>query len=289
MSSEEEEDVIYINTDPPAFGPGEWNRFHCNALRCRTPEKIKFFIQVHVPGMVSLLCSTCSHEAFYLIKKRHPNNYKNKLDHRGENIGMWLWSFDLHNDVNHQLQKPEISYEQAAAIYAPLLNLTTKDLEEESINISSPLTMDNLKVIEFITNDDDEIPVIPHKEDEEKPVDEHTSLPILERQIKSRGRFQRNNTKKTSLRNQQNKETNSLNRKSPLNLNLNVKREQIKASPNKEISEETANNNTLLEPTNDVVIPQKTMIINKGNFKKTGRRMRLAPTGRCTSCGNNKK
>lgn len=267
----QEEDVVYINTDPETFGPGEWNRLQCNALRCRTPEKIKFFIQVHVPGIVSLLCSTCSRSAFELIRKRHPNSYKNKVDHRGEKIGMWLWSFDLHNDVNRHLKKKELTYEEAAAIYAPLLNLTTEDLEEESINISSPLTMDNLKVIEFVTDEDDGVAVIPHKEDEETPVAvKEEKEPILERQaaIKRRGKFNKIHNKNVRI-----------------NTNKNKRMVPLKAAkaviPAPSVPQEVI--------TPNVVIPATTENTIKALPRKMGRRVRMAPTGRCTSCGANKK
>jgi hypothetical protein len=121
----------------------------CDALRSRTDDQIDYFIQVKVPLLTSLLCITCSNEAFKLIKERHPENYRNIKDKRGERIGMFLWVFDLHNDVNRRLNKAEYTLDQVSTIYAPLLQLSTRELSEEKKWAKSPQGMDNLYAIEF--------------------------------------------------------------------------------------------------------------------------------------------
>lgn len=145
----------YINMEPTSFGPGVWFSTMCDALRARTDAQIDFFIQFKVPLLTSLLCITCSNEAFKLIKARHPRDYRNITDKRGERIGMFLWVFDLHNDVNRRLREQgdlrhtEYTLEEVSAIYAPLLDMTTRELDEEKKWAQTPEGMDNLYAIEF--------------------------------------------------------------------------------------------------------------------------------------------
>jgi hypothetical protein len=152
MSAEKK---IYFNTEPKDFGPFEWFRHTCQAALTRTNEDIDYFIPNIIVSLTTLRCSTCSADIFKLIKKRHPNTYRNKKDARGENLGMWLWMFDLHNDVNEKLNKPRFSIEDAIMIYKPILSLTTEEITAQKEAAGSPQTMDNMIFITFKVDEND--------------------------------------------------------------------------------------------------------------------------------------
>lgn len=157
--------TVYINTDPESFGPGTWNSITMMALLSRTESRIQSFIEMAVIQLVSLLCSDCSNHAFDFIKERHPNRYRHRVDSRGEKLGMWYWVFDLHNDVNKRLQakypdRRVLTLEEAEAIYAPVLALTTEQIESGMRAARSPSTMDDIPLIRFDNIDaDDEVHV----------------------------------------------------------------------------------------------------------------------------------
>lgn len=157
--------TVYINTDPESFGPGTWNSITMMALLSRTESRIQSFIEMAVIQLVSLLCSDCSNHAFDFIKERHPNRYRHRVDSRGEKLGMWYWVFDLHNDVNKRLQakypnRRVLTLEEAEAIYAPVLALTTEQIESGMAAARSPSTMDDIPLIRFDNIDaDDEVHV----------------------------------------------------------------------------------------------------------------------------------
>lgn len=148
---------IILDSEPSHFGPFEWFRNTCNAARCRTPERIDFFIQLTVPALSSLLCITCSTDAHELMTRRHPTLYRDIKDDRGENIGMWLWMYDLHNDVNKKLGKPEFPLEDAYRIYNPILLMTTEELEKQFKAAMDPSTMSGVPLVEFTDDSVDEV------------------------------------------------------------------------------------------------------------------------------------
>lgn len=82
--------------DPPSWGPYYWGMLHIAALANAPefPELVQMF-----PGL--LPCSTCSAD-FKKIVETTPltGNY-------------FMWSVDVHNQVNAKLGKPQVSYEDA--------------------------------------------------------------------------------------------------------------------------------------------------------------------------------
>ena len=153
--SEGDVEVVNIDVDPKNFGPGMWFFAMSLAIRSRTPDTIDHFIGYAVPVMMNLLCSTCTKHARENIKKCHPSTYKNKHNHRGENIGMMLWVYDFHNIVNPIADppKPIFPFHHMTAIYAPLIALSDNDIAEDSMYAQSPLTTDNVTYISFIDDD----------------------------------------------------------------------------------------------------------------------------------------
>lgn len=140
---------------PAAWGQGVWWSAFSDALRARTPESIEEFIQTTVPKFCSLLCNVCSEEGYKLILKRHPNKYREIFDHNGENYGMYLWLFDLKNDVNLRLGKPILQKHEVDAMWAPLLSQTTEMIEETRKAALSPETMPELYIARFHDEEED--------------------------------------------------------------------------------------------------------------------------------------
>lgn len=154
-----EEDVVEIDTNPRVFGPGVWFTLMSMAARSRTHDAIKNFIGFALPVMANLLCSTCSKHSRKNLMRRHPSNYLNRRDHRGENIGMWLWVYDFHNDVNAiaNPSKDLFPLDHALAIYEPILRLTTSEIEADFENAQNIDTVDSINHFTFV--DDDEVDV----------------------------------------------------------------------------------------------------------------------------------
>ena len=144
------------------------------AARARTYDAIKNFIGFAVPVMANLLCSTCSRHSRKNLMRRHPSNYLNRRDHRGENIGMWLWVYDFHNDVNAIANplKESFPLDHALAIYDPILRLTTREIEEDFQNAQNINTVDNINHFTFV--DDDEVDVT-YLEPTVEVVDQHSA------------------------------------------------------------------------------------------------------------------
>ena len=173
-------DKIYLNTTPADFGPYEWFRHTILGALARTDEDIDSFIPLAIISLTTLRCKSCSVDAFQLIKKRHPNDYKNIVDKRGERIGMWLWMFDLHNDVNKKLKKPVFPLESALRLYKPLLSLTTKEIDNQRKATRSSEMMDDMLFITFNTDEND---FIVDTEEDIKPTDvsevDPTNVPVV--------------------------------------------------------------------------------------------------------------
>lgn len=88
------------------------------------------------------------------MQKRHPSKYREIYDNRGENIGMYLWVHELHNDVNRRLislgeKKTIVSKAESDKMWEPLLSLTTEQIEESREAAMSPDTMGSIYVVEF--------------------------------------------------------------------------------------------------------------------------------------------
>lgn len=144
--------MAYLDHDPEKWGPGTWITITMKALRARTPARISIFIENDVPVLVTLLCNTCSGHSKTIIANRHPNEYRNIVDERGELIGMFAWIVDIHNDVNNHLGKSEVSWKHACQMFGPLLSMTKLDFELESKLITNPDTIKDIPIMEYPMN-----------------------------------------------------------------------------------------------------------------------------------------
>jgi hypothetical protein len=165
-------DAVEIDVRPTVFGPGVWFAMTSMAARARTPQQIDNFIGTAIPVMTNLLCSTCSRHARKNIKILHPNAYRNRKDHRGENIGMFLWIYDLHNIVNEiaDPKKEQMPLDHALAIYEPILRLTTEEINKDYKYSQSPNTIENIHFLSFVEEDETDVSLLEPEEDIPEPV-----------------------------------------------------------------------------------------------------------------------
>lgn len=143
-----------LRTDPVEWGYGLWTGAIIDSLYTRTDASIDSFIESKVLLFISLLCSDCSEEAIKKIKKRHPREYRNVRDSRGERVGMFMWIVDLHNDVNEHLKKPTVSFNDVRDAFAAIYYKTTKQIDEAKKNAADPDRYDLLEVTYIVPIED---------------------------------------------------------------------------------------------------------------------------------------
>ena len=82
--------------DPSGWGPYYWGMLHIAAMSNAPefPELVQMF-----PGL--LPCPTCSAD------------FKKIVDNTPLTGNYFMWSVDVHNQVNAKLGKPQVSYEDA--------------------------------------------------------------------------------------------------------------------------------------------------------------------------------
>lgn len=110
---------VKFPSDPTVVGPGVWYTIHRTG-RLSTNERRK---QQFVDLMNSLRddggfpCLKCrKHIGEYMDS--HPfEPYWNLKDALGEDIGMFKWSWEFHNEVNRRLGKPYVSWDDALRIF----------------------------------------------------------------------------------------------------------------------------------------------------------------------------
>ena len=86
-----------------------WFYYHMAAFRSpinpTDEEREKYKSHFHVFGW-SVPCQTCKRDYLNIIENLVPFRYENNID-------LWEWSVDCHNQVNLKLGKPILTYEQA--------------------------------------------------------------------------------------------------------------------------------------------------------------------------------
>lgn len=95
------------------WGPIAWNAFHTNALNYpHEPENkdvrnaVNYYQKVF-PQYVK--CNTCKQDYMKMIRETPIRPYS-KDD-------LFNWTVDIHNTVNHKINKPEMSYRKAYQIW----------------------------------------------------------------------------------------------------------------------------------------------------------------------------
>lgn len=112
-------DYVEKLSDPNSFGPGAWLVIHTLAYKATTREKKKSFEGDMKAICKGLKCNTCNKHCNAYIKKHPIKDYWNVKNDKGEDIGMFKWSWAFHNAVNVRLGKPVMDFKTAYHLYSP--------------------------------------------------------------------------------------------------------------------------------------------------------------------------
>lgn len=92
---------------PQQVGPGFWFVLHTVAAHANTPEKKKSCIDLILLLCESFRCQKCK-QHFRRFIETHPfERYLDITDSQGANIGLFRWTWELHNAVNRLLGKSQ--------------------------------------------------------------------------------------------------------------------------------------------------------------------------------------
>lgn len=98
-------------------GPGTWRVIHTQAIRAKTSEKKKAFNELMNDISHDFGCIKCRSHAQTYISQNPISDYYNVINDKGEDIGMFKWSWVFHNTVNKRLGKSIIDFDTAYSLY----------------------------------------------------------------------------------------------------------------------------------------------------------------------------
>lgn len=99
------------------LGPGIWHVLHKLGLEAQDENEITCYIWMVYRTIETLDCS-CKHHAIEYAQNNPPELFRNIIDDEGKQIGMFLWSFLFHNNVNLRLNKPLLNFDQAYSLWS---------------------------------------------------------------------------------------------------------------------------------------------------------------------------
>ncbi len=118
------------------YGPGYWHFTHSKAKDADDLEKISKFIKEYPVLIKYFPCYTCVKHATKYLKNHPQSEYIHYVDEEGRMIGIFLWTWQFHNYVNEQLNKPIITWETALDTYYDIIPCT--DCSNGSDSDNSP-------------------------------------------------------------------------------------------------------------------------------------------------------
>ena len=102
-----------IQNDPTKFGPGMWYSIHNTALKMGED----FFIDWIRIILNSIPCLKCRTHSLEYLQNNSLENYRDVHDENGELVGMYIWTWKFHNDVNLRLNKKIYDYKDSYRMY----------------------------------------------------------------------------------------------------------------------------------------------------------------------------
>lgn len=107
-----------IFSDPVRFGPGVWFSLHIDAINALT-ESLKLAFEIKVNTLCdNFKCKICVPHFRHFIDTHPLRTYWHLYNNKGQDIGFFKWTWELHNQVNKRLNKSEPSFEQAYNYYS---------------------------------------------------------------------------------------------------------------------------------------------------------------------------
>ncbi len=104
-------------TNPNIFGPGIWLTIHILAILVKTDNDIDQFIKSLHNIFDKIPCNECYLHTIDYLRLVPPYLFRNVINNKMERIGMFIWSWKFHNNVNLRLNKSLIDYETAYNMY----------------------------------------------------------------------------------------------------------------------------------------------------------------------------
>lgn len=118
-------------TNPKYVGPGMWVAIHTMARNATTYEKKKAFVDFMSGLRLSFPCSVCRKHLNAYMDSHPYDPYWKKVDvTTGEDLGLFLWSVDMHNSTNIRLGKAFMDHQTAIALYSPDNDVCSLDCQE---------------------------------------------------------------------------------------------------------------------------------------------------------------
>jgi hypothetical protein len=99
---------------PEFWGASQWKCIHAAAANAVTPSKRRHFIKYIRELIFMLPCDSCRNNLRLHFSALPINKYL------GNPESLLMWTFLLHNRVNQNLGKPQVSWEQVRATYMNL-------------------------------------------------------------------------------------------------------------------------------------------------------------------------
>ena len=110
------EPVEKNNTNPKYIGPGTWSVIHTLAYNATTNESKEAFIKHMTIICNQFPCETCREHAIKYLKENPMSEYLDVVT-EGKKLGLFTWTWQFHNAVNHRIGKSILSWDMALHIY----------------------------------------------------------------------------------------------------------------------------------------------------------------------------
>jgi hypothetical protein len=102
-----------VNPDIKQIGPGLWHLLHTSACAVKTEANIVEFEKILDLVKKTIKCDECRNDLQTFIDKNPIKNYLDlKSTRTNDIVGVYVWTFKLHNHVNAKLNKPIADLEQ---------------------------------------------------------------------------------------------------------------------------------------------------------------------------------
>lgn len=119
------------------WGPKLWYKMHTKSFKY-TPDKRKEYIQYYTKDVINLIpCASCRDHYKRLIMHHPIDDFTSNKD------SMIKWVIDIHNMVNKDLNKKQLSYDHVIEMYQ------TNDRQLKNLILSS-ITLAGLTIVHSV-------------------------------------------------------------------------------------------------------------------------------------------
>ena len=119
MSLTFESNIEKNQANPKYIGPGTWNVIHTLAYNANTIAEKQSFVNHMKIICRQFPCDTCRGHCKEYIKQNPMEEYFDVIT-EGRELGLFTWTWQFHNAVNHRIGKPLMSWDMAYHLYSQL-------------------------------------------------------------------------------------------------------------------------------------------------------------------------